>query len=91
MLISSLGSSVSPGENEVWYFESDDCKEFVIVSNRQAVLFQAIHITSNGTKKYSEKTWELLKERLGFKETKKFFYRIPDLCGDGFPILYRNL
>lgn len=91
MLISSLSASVSPGKNEVWFFESNDCKELVIVSNRGYVLFEAIHITSDGVKKYKAESWEELRKCFDFMETQQSFWRIPDLCGDGFPILYRNL
>lgn len=91
MLISSLSTSVSPGENEVWFFENDSCDELVIVSNRCGVLFEAIHITSDGTKKYKEETWEELRKCFDFKITNQSFWRIPGLEGDGFGLLYRNL
>ena len=90
MLITSLNASMSPCENEVWFFESNDCKELVIVSNRHDVLFQAIYIASGGVKKYTEKTWEVLVNRLK-SESSQEFWRIQDLDDSGFPLLYNNL
>ena len=81
---------MSPGENEVWFFESNDCKELLIVSNRHDVLFQAIYITSGGVKKYTEKVWEVLVNRLK-SESSQEFWCIPSLNDSGFPLLYNNL